>query len=109
MDAIMSSTPLHRFHSMSMILRFANDNTLSSPTQSLPIYSLPWILQAELIDPAVKGTLNVRKSCKRSLVNRVVLTSSIAAIIAREPFLNGINDVVDETTFSDPKFVKRKR
>ncbi|CAA7053565.1 unnamed protein product [Microthlaspi erraticum] len=65
--------------------------------------------QAELIDPAVKGTLNVLKSCKRSLVNRVVLTSSIAAIVAHEPFPNGMNDVLDETTFSDPKFCEEKK
>ncbi|CAH2066252.1 unnamed protein product [Thlaspi arvense] len=65
--------------------------------------------QAELIDPAVKGTLNVLKSCKRSLVNRVVLTSSMAAIIAHDPCPNGTNDVADETTFSDPKFCEKKK
>ena len=37
--------------------------------------------QAELIDPAVKETLNVLKSCAKSpAVKRVVLTSSIAAV-----------------------------
>jgi len=37
--------------------------------------------QKELIDPAVKGTLNVLESCKRVGVKRVVLTSSCAAIV----------------------------
>uniref|UniRef100_A0A7N2LCR8 3-beta hydroxysteroid dehydrogenase/isomerase domain-containing protein n=1 Tax=Quercus lobata TaxID=97700 RepID=A0A7N2LCR8_QUELO len=38
--------------------------------------------QAELIDPAVKGTLNVLKSCSKfSSIKRVIVTSSIAAII----------------------------
>jgi len=37
--------------------------------------------QTELVDPAVKGTTNVLKSCKKAKsVKRVVLTSSMAAI-----------------------------
>lgn len=58
--------------------------------------------QAELIDPAVKGTLNVLKSCAKSpSVKRVVLTSSVSAVA-----LNGRpktpETVLDETWFSDP-------
>ncbi|KAK7341237.1 hypothetical protein VNO80_24163 [Phaseolus coccineus] len=58
--------------------------------------------QAELIDPAVKGTLNVLKSCAKSpSVKRVVLTSSASAVA-----LNGRpktpETVLDETWFSDP-------
>jgi len=37
--------------------------------------------QKDLIDPAVKGTLNVLESCKRVGVKRVILTSSVAAIV----------------------------
>ncbi|XP_057453944.1 cinnamoyl-CoA reductase CAD2-like [Lotus japonicus] len=60
--------------------------------------------QAELLDPAVKGTLNVLKSCANSpSLKRVVLTSSIAAVAyngkSRTPDV-----VVDETWFSDPHF-----
>jgi len=36
--------------------------------------------QKDLVDPAVKGTLNVLEACKREGVKRVVLTSSCAAI-----------------------------
>ncbi|XP_076920832.1 phenylacetaldehyde reductase-like isoform X2 [Bidens hawaiensis] len=58
--------------------------------------------QAELIDPAVKGTLNVLHSCSRApSVKRVVVTSSVAAVAyngrPRTPDV-----VVDETWFSDP-------
>ncbi|MED6208041.1 hypothetical protein PIB30_041354 [Stylosanthes scabra] len=60
--------------------------------------------QVELIDPAVKGTLNVLQSCaKPPSVKRVILTSSMAAVAynfsPRTPEV-----VVDETWFSDPDF-----
>jgi hypothetical protein len=64
-------------------------------------------VQAELVDPAVKGTLNVLNSCAKSpSVKRVVLTSSIAAVAfngrPRTPDV-----VVDETWFSDPEVCKQ--
>ncbi|XP_050223635.2 phenylacetaldehyde reductase [Mercurialis annua] len=63
----------------------------------------------ELIDPAVKGTLNVLSSCaKTSSVKRVIVTSSIAAVAyngkPRTPEV-----VVDETWFSDPEFCKQSK
>ncbi|KAJ1410236.1 hypothetical protein SESBI_22150 [Sesbania bispinosa] len=62
--------------------------------------------QAELIDPAVKGTLNVVKSCAKSpSVKRVVLTSSIAAVLYNgRPKTPEV--VVDETWFSNPDFLR---
>ncbi|KAL1225197.1 Phenylacetaldehyde reductase [Cardamine amara subsp. amara] len=58
--------------------------------------------QIELIDPAVKGTLNVLKTCtKVSSVKRVIVTSSMAAVLFPLPPL-GPNDSVDESCFSDP-------
>ncbi|XP_071738586.1 phenylacetaldehyde reductase-like [Rutidosis leptorrhynchoides] len=67
-----------------------------------PFYHKVTDPQAELIDPAVKGTLNVLGSCsKASSVKRVVVTSSTAAVAfnsrPRTPEV-----VVDETWFSDP-------
>nr|AUI41113.1 4-hydroxyphenylacetaldehyde reductase 1 [Rhodiola rosea] len=65
--------------------------------------------QAELIDPAVKGTLNVLSSCaKVASLKRVVLTSSIAAVAyngkPRTPEV-----VVDETWFSNPDVCKEMK
>ncbi|KAJ9164333.1 hypothetical protein P3X46_023924 [Hevea brasiliensis] len=65
--------------------------------------------QAELIDPALKGTLNVLNSCaKVPSIKRVVLTSSVAAVAyngkPRTPEV-----VVDETWFSDPDFCKESK
>ncbi|XP_038725018.1 phenylacetaldehyde reductase [Tripterygium wilfordii] len=65
--------------------------------------------QAELLDPAVKGTLNVLTSCaKFPKIKRVVLTSSIAAVAyngkPRTPEV-----VVDETWFSDPEFCRESK
>lgn len=65
--------------------------------------------QAELIDPAVKGTLNVLGSCaKAASVKRVVLTSSVAAVSyngrPRTPDV-----VVDESWFSNPEFCKEMK
>lgn len=65
--------------------------------------------QAELIDPAVNGTLNVLRSCAKSpSVKRVVLTSSIAAVA-----FNGkprtADTVVDESWWSLPDLCRQNR
>ncbi|XP_034893653.1 phenylacetaldehyde reductase [Populus alba] len=65
--------------------------------------------QAELLDPAVKGTLNVLGSCaKHPSIKRVVLTSSTAAVV-----FNGKHRtpdvVVDETWFSDPELCRESK
>lgn len=60
--------------------------------------------QADLIEPAVKGTLNVLKSCaKFPSVKRVILTSSMASVaFSGKPLTPDV--VVDETWFSDSAF-----
>ncbi|ONI20536.1 hypothetical protein PRUPE_2G021500 [Prunus persica] len=57
--------------------------------------------QAEIVDPAVNGTLNVLKSCvKFSTVKRVVLTSSMASVmLSGKPLTSDV--VIDETCYSD--------
>lgn len=66
-------------------------------------------LQAELINPAVKGTLNVLKSCKKfPTVKRVVLTSSIASVIMNgKPLTPDV--VVDETWYSNPLIAEKNK
>ncbi|CAA0833476.1 NAD(P)-binding Rossmann-fold superfamily protein [Striga hermonthica] len=63
--------------------------------------------QAELIDPALKGTLNVLQSCaKTPSVKKVVLTSSLAAVLFNgEPRTPQV--VVDETWWSDIEFCRK--
>lgn len=67
------------------------------------------LFQAELIDPAVKGTLNVLGSCaKTPSVKRVVITSSVAAVAYnRNPRTPDV--VVDETWFTDVDFCKESQ
>lgn len=79
---------------------------ISGYRTSLYIASVFHILQADLIEPALKGTLNVLRSCaKTPSVKRVVLTSSVAAVHANgKPKTPEV--VVDETWWSDPEFCK---
>eukprot|EP00250_Pteridium_aquilinum_P019005 c24250_g2_i1 orf=42-1013(+) len=62
--------------------------------------------QKDLIDPALKGTINVLNACaKAKSVRRVVLTSSIAAVLctpSRKP-----EDVVDERFYSDADYCRQ--
>ncbi|XP_058764875.1 cinnamoyl-CoA reductase CAD2-like [Vicia villosa] len=65
--------------------------------------------QAELIDPAVKGTLNVLKSCAKSpSVKRVVFTSSFATVV-HDPRPKTPEVVIDETWFSNPDFCRESK
>lgn len=60
----------------------------------------------EVIEPAVKGTLNVVGSCKKAeCVKRVVLTSSVATVLVKRFTHNAVVSV-DETCFSDPLYVQ---
>ncbi|KAL5540163.1 hypothetical protein UlMin_044042 [Ulmus minor] len=63
--------------------------------------------QADLIEPAVKGTLNVLRSSTRvSTVKRVVITSSMASILwTGKPVTQDV--IADETWFSDPVFCEK--
>jgi nucleoside-diphosphate-sugar epimerase len=61
-----------------------------------------------MLDPAVKGTINVLNACaKSSSVKRVVVTSSLASVIFNSrPQSPG---VIDETWFSDAEYCKQNK
>ncbi|KAL2628833.1 hypothetical protein R1flu_013519 [Riccia fluitans] len=60
--------------------------------------------EAQLLSPAIKGTLNVLQSAaKAPSVKRVVLTSSVAAVVYNRKH-RGPEVVVDESWWSDPDY-----
>lgn len=62
-----------------------------------------------MLEPAVKGTLNVLKSCSKvPSIKRVVITSSMAAVMFNEKPLSP-DVVVDETWFSDRAFCEQHK
>ncbi|XP_017243862.1 cinnamoyl-CoA reductase 1-like [Daucus carota subsp. sativus] len=61
--------------------------------------------EVELLEPAVKGTLNVLKACSEVKVKRVVLVSSVAAIAMNPSWPKG--KLMDETSWSDKEFCRK--
>ncbi|KAM5567715.1 tetraketide alpha-pyrone reductase 2 [Rosa sericea] len=62
-------------------------------------------VQATLIDPCIKGTLNVLSSCSKARVKRVVLTSSCSSIRYRYDAQQA--SPLNESHWSDPDYCKR--
>jgi nucleoside-diphosphate-sugar epimerase len=59
------------------------------------------MVQEETLVPAVNGTLNVLRSCKKNpFLKRVVLTSSSSAVRIRDDGGQSSNISLDETTWS---------
>eukprot|EP01018_Ginkgo_biloba_P024989 Gb_01600 [translate_table: standard] len=63
--------------------------------------------QVELVDPAVKGTVNALEASRRANVKRVVLTSSIASIVPNPKWPP--NTLIDENSWSDIETCKRDK
>ncbi|KAL5972839.1 hypothetical protein ACLOJK_039645 [Asimina triloba] len=61
----------------------------------------------DMIKPAIRGTLNVLKSCHKAKVKRVILTSSAAAVSINK--LNGTGHVVNEDDWTDTEFLASEK
>lgn len=60
--------------------------------------------EKELVEPAVKGTINVLLAANRFNVRRVVITSSISALVPNPDWPEG--RPVDESSWTDLEFCK---
>ncbi|PRQ54791.1 putative cinnamyl-alcohol dehydrogenase [Rosa chinensis] len=100
------------FHTASPVLLSVTDPQLSIQVDFICKYYNQDPLdccQAELIDPALKGTLDVLRSCANTpSVKRVVLTSSIVSVMFNGKPLSP-DVTVDETWFSDQTFCEKAK
>lgn len=75
----------------------------------MPVRSNPI---SEIIDPTVKGTLNVLRSCKKNpSLRRVVLTSSLSTvrILAAGEFPTDNNNMLDESFWSSEEVCRKNQ
>jgi cinnamoyl-CoA reductase len=63
--------------------------------------------QAQFIEPAVNGTLNVLASCAKAHTWRVVLTSTVAAINHTPKCTRDV--VLDESFWSDEDYCRERK
>ncbi|GLT35290.1 hypothetical protein SLA2020_097570 [Shorea laevis] len=69
----------------------------------VPLTSVP-NPEVELVEPAVKGTLNVLKACVEAKVKRVVVASSGAAVASNPGWPKG--QIKDESCWSDKEYCR---
>lgn len=63
--------------------------------------------QKELVEPAVQGTINVLNAAKKFGVRRVVLTSSISALVPNPGWPSGMP--FDESSWTDIEYCKSRK
>ncbi|AES64689.1 putative cinnamoyl-CoA reductase [Medicago truncatula] len=92
---ILDSTAVsNAINGCSGVFHVASPCTLEDPTDP----------QKELLEPAVQGTLNVLEASKRAGVKRVVLTSSISAMVPNPNWPE--NKAIDEGSWTDVEYCK---
>jgi len=69
------------------------------------VYWFRACIQKELLEPAVKGTLNVLRAAKDCGVGRVVLMSSQAAMVPNPNWPAG--KVIDDDSWADVELLKK--
>ncbi|KAK9270387.1 hypothetical protein L1049_025966 [Liquidambar formosana] len=87
----------------SLYAAFAGCNGVFHVASPVPSSTVP-NPEIELIEPAVKGTLNVLKACHEAKVKRVVVVSSGAAVSLNPEWPKG--QVKDETCWSDKEYCR---
>ncbi|CAD6336225.1 unnamed protein product [Miscanthus lutarioriparius] len=65
---------------------------------------VPVTNRGELLAPAVTGTMNVLKACSEAKVKRVVVVSSVSAVMVNPGWPQ--NEVMDEACWSDVEFCR---
>lgn len=65
------------------------------------------LLQVDVLDPAVKGTLNVMKACHVAKVKRVVVVSSGAAVVFNPNY--PADKLKDEICWSDKDYCRETK
>lgn len=78
----------------------------ASPTPSLKPGDTLANPEAELVEPALQGTLNVLESCAKARPKRIVLTSSVVSILLSPKNVPGA--VVDESFWSEPELIRAR-
>lgn len=78
------------------VLHVASPCTLADPRDP----------QAELVEPAVRGTLHVLEAARGAGARRVVVTSSISAMVPNPGLAAG--ELVDERSWTDMEFCKAR-
>eukprot|EP01018_Ginkgo_biloba_P026571 Gb_02542 [translate_table: standard] len=73
-----------------------------------PVNLNPEALQGEVVGPAVRGTIHLLRSCKRSSsVKRIIHTSSVSAVMF--PGKNVPNDIVDESYWTSVDHCRKNK
>ncbi|XP_057431621.1 cinnamoyl-CoA reductase 1 isoform X2 [Lotus japonicus] len=96
-DILDSAAVSRAIHNCSGVFHVASPCTLDDPEDP----------HKDLIQPAVQGTLNVLEAAKRAGVRRVVLTSSISALVPNPNWPEG--RAVDESSWTDVEFCESRR
>jgi nucleoside-diphosphate-sugar epimerase len=78
----------------------------ASPTPSMKPGDTLANPEAELVEPALQGTLNMLESCAKARPKRIVLTSSIVSILVSPKNVPGA--VIDESFWSEPDIIRAK-